>query len=189
MKNKNYNITIYDCLRDGTARFILGTSGNNTLITIGLNPSSANRVKSDYTVTKVIGFKDKAKKFDSFIMLNLYPQRATDPKDIHISVDKELYQENLKNIIRTLTTTKNASVLAAWGGGISKRDFFFQCLTDIYKATKSIKINWLQIGELTKKNHPQHPSRAHYNSELIPFNFNKYFLTLNPSVRVLKNLK
>ncbi len=176
----SYNITIYDGLRDGTSRFILGTSGKKTLIAIGLNPSHANRIKPDTTVSKIIGFSEKASQnFDSFIMLNLYPQRATNPQDVHIEVDKKIYAENLKTILHILTTNKNAYVLAAWGDTISTRKFFTQCLKDLHQGLKEHKINWLQIGELTKNNNPRHPSRVSYESPLKKFNFNDYIKNLD----------
>ncbi len=185
---KDYNITIYDCTKDGIARFTLGTSGNNPLICIGLNPSSANRVKPDPTVTKVIGFKNNDSTFDSFIMLNLYPQRATDPENIHQVLGKKLHNENIYHIVRILKTIKNPSVLCAWGDLSSKnRNFLIDtCLKDIFDATEHSDIKWHRIkGKFANKIHPLHPQYhlkqgEKYKYELDKFEFKKYVKTLNP---------
>ena len=59
-------------------RYILGTRGKNPLICIGINPSTAQPGDLDNTLKSVeriaIG-----NGFDSFIMFNVYAQRATDP--------------------------------------------------------------------------------------------------------------
>ncbi len=174
---KNYDITIYESRPDEQARFALGTSGVNPLIAIGLNPSYADKVRPDRTVSKIIGYADRANpKFDSFIMLNLYPQRATDTAEIHQILDKELLKENVIHIVRTLMINKNASVLAAWGETIYVRPFFIECLKEIYEATKNLEIHWLKIG-LTQSGHPLHPSRAPYIG-LTDFDIERYLMIL-----------
>ena len=61
-------------------RYILGTRGCNPLICIGINPSTAapddldNTLKSVQRITLGNGF-------DSFIMFNVYAQRATSPDE------------------------------------------------------------------------------------------------------------
>lgn len=37
--------------------------------------------------------------FDSFMMLNVYPQRANNPSDIHTAVDPELHAWNMRPIV------------------------------------------------------------------------------------------
>ena len=62
-------------------RYILGTRGENPLICYGINPSTAapdaldNTLKSAERIALFNGF-------DSFIMLNVYAQRATNPDDM-----------------------------------------------------------------------------------------------------------
>ena len=72
---------IYHSEHDDQWRYTLGTIGKRPLITIGLNPSTATQEKLDNTVTKVEKVAQQCG-FDSFIMLNLYPVRATDPQDL-----------------------------------------------------------------------------------------------------------
>ena len=59
-------------------RYILGTRGKNPLICIGINPSTAKPDDLDNTLKSVerIALRNG---YDSFIMFNVYAQRATDP--------------------------------------------------------------------------------------------------------------
>ena len=62
-------------------RYILGTRGKNPLVCIGINPSTAapdrldNTLKSAQRIALFNGY-------DSFIMFNVYAQRATLPDDM-----------------------------------------------------------------------------------------------------------
>ena len=70
-------------------RFSLTKEGNKKLVVFGVNPSTANEQTADLTITKVMGFADR-NGFDGFIMLNLYPQRCTNPADLDKEIDEEL---------------------------------------------------------------------------------------------------
>ena len=59
-------------------RYILGTRGKNPLICIGINPSTAKPNDLDNTLKSVERIA-LGNCFDSFIMFNVYAQRATDP--------------------------------------------------------------------------------------------------------------
>lgn len=76
-------------------RYILGTRGKKPLICIGINPSTAAPEHLDNTlksVERIAHFNG----FDSFIMFNLYPQRATDPDDMEKTCNAYLHTENCK---------------------------------------------------------------------------------------------
>ena len=62
-------------------RYILGTKGTKPLICIGVNPSTAEPDHLDPTLQSVQRIAHH-NGFDSFIMLNVYAQRATSPKDM-----------------------------------------------------------------------------------------------------------
>ena len=62
-------------------RYILGTRGQKPLICIGINPSTARPGDLDPTL-KSVERVAKANGFDSFIMFNVYAQRATSPDDL-----------------------------------------------------------------------------------------------------------
>jgi hypothetical protein len=168
-----YDIKIYDNRPDNKSRFTLGTIGKNPLCVIGLNPSTADEQFPDLTIKKVMTFAEQAG-FDSFIMFNLYAQRTPYPDQVHEKLDNSLHKENIDKIVATLSKQKNPSILAGWGQTIKVKPFFINCLTDIFNATQKQKINWLKIGELTKSNHPRHPSRAPYKFGLTKFDINSY---------------
>lgn len=171
-KKCGINIDIYSAPNE-KIRYTLGTKGSNPLIAIGINPSKADREQSDNTVNKVIGLASKYG-YDSWIMLNIYPQRATNPSNLDVKMDKKLHLENVKAITELLGKYKNSHLLAAWGGLIESRPYFKQCLVDISEEVKPHKVKWLMIGEeLTKGGHPRHPSRAGYIG-LGKFDIEKY---------------
>lgn len=66
---------------EGTARFTLATLGSNPLVCVGINPNTAVPDDLDRTVNRVTGFAS-SNGFDSWTMLNVYPQIATDPDNI-----------------------------------------------------------------------------------------------------------
>ena len=79
---------------DGSARFVLGTVGVNPLVCFGINPSTAVPNALDRTVACVSRFA-AGNEYDSWAMLNLYPQMSTDPKGIHheFHADQKLESE------------------------------------------------------------------------------------------------
>lgn len=170
-----YDISIYDHSADNLSRFALGTNGTKPLFVIGLNPSTADDKKSDLTISKVIGFANRHG-CDSFVMFNLYPQRATYPDKLPATVDSNLHNENISHILTALQDRDNISILAAWGETITVRQFFKKCLADIFAQTKNKNVKWLTIG-LTKSGHPRHPSRAGYCT-LTDFNIENYLTTI-----------
>ena len=60
--------------------------------------------------------------FDSWIMFNVYPQRATDPNDMDKTPDRALCDENLLWLRAVLAETE-PTMWAAWGTLIEKRDY------------------------------------------------------------------
>ena len=76
-------------------RYILGTVGNNPLITIGINPSTAEPEKMDNTMKSVERIA-MGNGFDSFIMFNVYAQRATDPNQMNKEINPMLHKENMQ---------------------------------------------------------------------------------------------
>lgn len=62
-------------------RYILGTAGEKTLICVGINPSTAAPNDLDNTLKSVERIA-LANGYDSFIMFNVYAQRATRPDDM-----------------------------------------------------------------------------------------------------------
>jgi len=168
-----YSIKIYKSNNSDTARFVLGNVLEKPLFVIGLNPSTANEQKPDPTIKKVMGFAE-GNGFDSFIMLNLYPQRATNPNDLHLELDSEIYSQNLNEIKELLSKHKNAIFLASWGEKVKMRKYLGDCIRSIVDITNEHNVKWKKIGELTKKRHPRHPLYSSYALGLSDFDVEEY---------------
>lgn len=163
---------IYKHTKDNTSRFVLGETGTKNLICIGINPSTATPESLDNTLRKVQKFAFN-NGYDGWIMLNVYPQRATNPKDIHTEIQISIHQENLKQLQLLIHEHPNFDIWASWGTLINKRPFLKTCLKDVAEAL-GLERNWLHLNELTKKGHPKHPLYLPYESEFNKFDITNY---------------
>lgn len=150
-------------------RYILGTKGSRPLICIGINPSTAapdrldNTLKSAQRIALFNGY-------DSFIMFNVYAQRATIPDDMEKMLNPELHRENMKAFEWILNqTAAPASVWAAWGAIITKRDYLAQCVRDMASIGNRYGARWFTAGKRSKAGHPHHPLYLPGDSALDPF--------------------
>ena len=76
-------------------RYLLGTRGENPLICIGINPSTAAPGDLDNTLKSVERIA-AGNGYDSFLMFNVYAQRATRPEDMDarpVALRGEVFQE------------------------------------------------------------------------------------------------
>ena len=94
-------------------RYVLGRVGRHPLVCIGINPSTAQPGALDPTLKSVERLAN-ANGFDSWIMFNVYPQRATDPNDMDRVPDRALCDENLRWLRAVLAETE-PTMWAAWG--------------------------------------------------------------------------
>ncbi|HVI39311.1 MAG TPA: DUF1643 domain-containing protein [Anaerovoracaceae bacterium] len=147
---------IYRASDDEKNRYILGIAGERPLICFGINPSTAEPGNTDPTIRSVTRIA-KHNGYDSWIMMNIYPQRATDPDNIDINIDLELLNKNLFYISEILELYKPDELWAAWGNLINKRDFLMKCLERISNVAKQNNCNWITFGEINKSGHPRHP--------------------------------
>lgn len=147
---------IYKTDASNSARFILGIEGENPLICVGVNPSTAVPNHLDRTLKAVEEFS-KMNGYDSWIMLNLYPQRATNPENLHLSSNDKIIKENIETIGDIFSKYKYADIWAAWGNLIESRSFLKECLKAIIDISDSKEHHWIYFGNLTKRNHPRHP--------------------------------
>ena len=111
-------------------RYILGTRGENPLICIGINPSTAQPDDLDNTLKSVERIA-LGNGFDSFIMFNVYAQRATSPDDMEKACNPLLHEENMKAFRYVLSISANPTVWAAWGAIIEKRNYLPDCVRDM----------------------------------------------------------
>lgn len=151
---------LYENTPDNTSRFVLGTEGSDPLICFGVNPSTASPSKLDRTVARVQEYARRNGN-DSWVMLNLYPQRSTDPKGMHATYVPELKAANEQHIADVIAG-RRLSLLAAWGDRVEFRPYLSAMLRDIARIAESSSCTWLSIGGPLKAGHPRHPSRGAY---------------------------
>ena len=164
---------IYKTNKVNSARYILGTEGLNPIICIGVNPSTASPKQLDNTL-KSVQRQASLKGFDSWIMLNLYAQRATNPKNIHQVADVKLHKENLKAINSIFESLETATIWAAWGNLIESRSFLKNCLLNIIKFNEDKNLHWINLGECSKAGHPHHPLYLPSTAAIEPFDIKTY---------------
>ena len=157
-------------------RYILGTRGKNPLICIGINPSTAEPDNLDNTLKSVERIAH-GNGFDSFIMFNVYAQRATDPDAMEKTCNLMLHQENLKAFRHVLSLSEHPTVWAAWGAIIEKRDYLADCVRDMVVAGQSYGASWYCAGAVTKKGHPHHPLYLRKDERIKPFDVESYLQT------------
>lgn len=168
---------IYDKKEDNSARYTLSPKSNTYLFCFGINPSTASPEKLDNTVRSVerIALRHN---FDTFMMLNVYPQRATNPNNLHIEMNTDLHEQNLLFIEKYFKENKQKKILAAWGTLITKRPYLKSCLKDIYGISKKYKCTWYHIGTVSKKGHPHHPLYLSNAEQMKEFDMERYITTL-----------
>lgn len=161
-------------------RYILGTRGTHPLIAIGINPSTAepdnldNTLKSVERIAHVNGF-------DSFIMFNVYAQRATDPDLMERELNPVLHHENMKAFEYVLSLSgENPAVWAAWGTIITKRAYLKNCVSDMIEVGEKYSAKWYTCGTRSKKGgHPHHPLYLKKDSLLEEFSAREYIASLS----------
>ena len=154
-------------------RYILGTRGKNPLICIGINPSTAQPGDLDNTLKSVQRIA-LGNGFDSFIMFNVYAQRATDPDAMERTCNLQLHKENLEAFRYVLSIGENPTVWAAWGTIIEKRDYLKGCVRDMIEAGEEVGAKWVCAGKCSKKGHPHHPLYLRKDEIIRPFDVAAY---------------
>ena len=154
-------------------RYILGTRGKNPLICIGINPSTAQPGDLDNTLKSVERIAH-GNGFDSFIMFNVYAQRATNPDTMEKTCNPMLHEENMKAFRYVLSISENPTVWAAWGTIIEKRDYLKDCLRDMIAAGEEYGARWVCAGKCSKKGHPHHPLYLRKDELIRPYDVATY---------------
>ena len=158
-------------------RYLLGTRGSRPLICIGINPSTARPDHLDPTLQSVerIAFRNG---FDSFMMLNLSAQRATDPDDMADCCPPELRRSNVEAFAYALRLTPKPVVWCAWGTMIEKRPYIRELLGDFIRAGEPYTPEWVSFGKRSKAGHPHHPLYLRQDAEMEPFDVAGYCQSL-----------
>ena len=154
-------------------RYILGTRGEKPLICVGVNPSTAAPGALDNTlksVERVAHFNG----YDSFIMFNVYAQRATNPDTMEQICNAALHRENMAAFRYVLSLYEQPGIWAAWGTIIEKRSYLPSCLQDMVSAGEERGAVWYCAGAVSKKGHPHHPLYLRKEEKLKPFDVKGY---------------
>ena len=138
-----------------------------TLCWIGLNPSTADEQQLDPTLRRIKSFTER-EGFDSFCMLNVYPYRATEPKDMQAfygRLDREVAKTvaflNASHIRSAIRATVHRKVVCAWG---------------VHAPLMPLSLGFLWSGEFTPlclgtttAGHPKHPLYIAGETPLVPY--------------------
>lgn len=157
-------------------RYILGTKGKNPLICIGINPSTAAPDALDNTLKSVSRIAE-ANGYDSFVMFNVYAQRATDPDDMDEIFNRKLHEENMQAFEYVLSHVGEGvspAVWAAWGTIIEKRPYLKECVRDMVSIGNRYDARWLRAGKCSKKGHPHHPLYLRKDEKTEAFDIEEY---------------
>lgn len=163
---------VYERSADGSARFVLGTVGSNPLICFGINPSTAAPNALDPTVRRVSRFAAH-NGYDSWTMLNVYPQIATDPRDLDCEHREALRSENESHIANALGDHPR-TLLAGWGDLIGSRPYLSSLLRPIVQLASDARCGWMSLGFPTKLGHPRHPLYVRHDAPLQEFDMERY---------------
>jgi hypothetical protein len=146
---------------DRNYRYALGRewgSAPQTLVVVGLNPSTADETEDDPTIRRCVGF---AKGFGCarLLMLNLFAYRSTDPAGLRKVLDP-VGPEN-DRVLREVLDNPDALIVAAWGvhGKYLSRDA---------EVRRLFKGRLHHLG-LTKDGHPKHPLYLRSDTLLTPW--------------------
>ena len=159
-------------------RYILGTRGKRPLICIGINPSTAAPDDLDPTLKSAERIAH-TNGYDSFLMFNVYAQRATRPDDMEKTRNEWLHDENMKAFRYLLSLSgERPAVWAAWGAIIEKRPYLADCVREMAIIAAEAGAVWLHAGPLSVKGHPHHPLYLKSTTPLEPFDAEHYLLSL-----------
>ena len=162
-------------------RYILGTRGLNPLICIGVNPSTAQPGNLDNTLKSVSRIA-RGNGYDSWIMFNVYAQRATRPEDMDKTLNEQLHEANMaafRYILSHVGEGVSPAVWAAWGAVIEKRPYLPGCVRDMVAIGEEYGARWLSAGKISVKGHPHHPLYLRKDEKTVPFDVAHYLEALS----------
>jgi len=145
----------------GRYRYVLtrqwGEDLGAKVLWIMLNPSKADAIKPDPTMTRCVGFA-KSWGYDGITLTNLYAYRATDPVDL-VRNGRPVGPKNDRHLREQIEL--HDLIVCAWGtkAGKSRASEVVKMILDAGKKPQAIAI--------TKGGFPQHPLMA--RATLRPF--------------------
>lgn len=140
-------------------RFVLGddtgwSPGHPPLIALCMNPSRASDLVSDKTINRLIKASiDNG--YGGWVMLNLYPERATDPKCLN-DYDASLSRDNCAEIEAVIAKYQVTEILGAWGGGL--KPTIRAAKRDVLARLTALDVQVFTWDTLTDDGNPRHPT-------------------------------
>ena len=160
-------------LGDNEERYVIGEPKEKNILIIGVNPGwsmPGTKRQTTLKVTEII-----KQKFDAdygWIMVNLYPQRSSKPKDITLPLDDTMIHNNLRVIEYVVKEFDIQKIWCAWGNAIDKvgNGVLHTSHKDICEMINKLDgtHEWYHYGELTKKGNPRHPRFVPENWDMKP---------------------
>lgn len=147
---------LYQASADNAARFVIGTKGSNPLIVMSINPSVGSPEQTSPTLGTVRHIAADYG-YDSWIILCLYPQRATHLDELDAFASPAWIKENNRVIQEVLSHWPGRSIWAAWGTHYYDRPYFSQCLKDILAIADQYQETWIHYGPLDEDGTPRYP--------------------------------
>ena len=143
-------------------RYVIGKTGKTPLVAICMNPSAARDNVSDKTVNEIIK-TSKILNNDGWIVVNTYPERATEAKNMDV-FNEDLMNMNVQAIEKIIKKYGIKEVYGAWG------DLEFRHLkegkTAILKMLKKHKVKVFYFGSLTQLRNPRHPLQTRVKRQI-----------------------
>lgn len=176
---------IHDFIEEEQYRYVLGKTvtkeNKNTILCLGVNPSTAKSDKTDLTMRVIEEFLSN--KYGRFIMMNLTPERNPKVDKLNQNMNQKALNKNLENIAEYVKKYQITDILCAWGNAIDQRkEYLYSNLELIYNTIKKENKNckFYCFGK-TKCKNPKHPRWIQYQTkadrkviELEDFNIEEY---------------
>jgi hypothetical protein len=136
--------------------------GGNTVVFIGLNPSTADEQYDDPTVRRCIGFARRWG-FSEMVMLNIFAFRSTDP----FALEKEKDPVGPKNDLFLREFCKEADlVVFAWG---THGDLKWRGIHTAYMIKQTISHDKIRCLGINSDQSPKHPLYLKRDTQLVPY--------------------
>ena len=155
-------------------RYILGTRGQKPLICVGINPSTAAPDALDPTLQSAqrIALNNG---YDSFLMFNVYAQRATRPDDMERVLQQRSPRREPESLPLSSLPFRRPLLSGPPGGTSSKSGITSWTVCGISPLTvRPQTLNGSPPGRLLKSGHPHHPLYLKSTTALQPFDIDAY---------------
>ena len=149
---------------DKKNRYLFGEEGKKNLICVGVNPSVAEPGKLDPT-SRAVKNRALSLGYDGWIIINIYPQRATKPTDLKREIDEDAHTINIRYVKSILG--KSDIIWGAWGSSINRRKYLRECMVDVCSIL--VDKTWITLGPRSIDGHPHHP--LYLSNDIDPDDF------------------